>query len=202
MTLIYSLRHEILLDYRTRGHASIEIAPKEVLRLRYLDGAVHQEITWGRRVYPSWDGERVVVWRMRMTLSDETHLIASVHDISGSVPLEVPITPTHACPDEDMLMDVPFDILVDNEEGYPIQHGGFSGKAISWLTLESTLTLLEIPSLEDQGNRGRGSTRSWRIPAPVGLKDHGEVADIWLDDGWGRVILAMQDEALIVFEFA
>lgn len=202
MTPIYSLTHETLLDYRTRDRAGTEISPKEILRLKYLHGAVHQEMAWGRRVYPSWDGGRVVLWRTRTTLSDEPRLIADIHDISGSDPLEVPITPTQACPEEDILMDVPLDILIDSEGGYRIQHGGFSGKAIAWLTVESTLTLLEVPPLEGQGTRERERMRSWGIPASVGLEHHGEVADIWLDDGRGRVILAMQDETLIIFEFA
>ena len=137
-----------------------------------------------------------------MTLSDEVRLIADVHDISGSGPFEVPTTSTQVCPDEDILMDVPLDILVDNG-GYRIQHGGFSGKTIVWLTLESTLMLLEVPPLESQGrNRERETTRSWGIPSSVGLENHGEVMDIWLDDARGRVILAMQDETLVIFEFA
>jgi len=155
-----------------------------------------------RRVYPSWDGGRVVLWRTRTTVSDEVCLIASVHDISGADACEVLVTPSQACPDETILMDIPLDILVDNG-GYRIQHGGFSGKTIVWLTLESTLMLLEVPPLESQGrNRERETTRSWGIPSSVGLENHGEVMDIWLDDARGRVILAMQDETLVIFEFA
>jgi len=134
-----------------------------------------------------------------MTLSDEVRLIADVHDISGSGPFEVPTTSTQVCPDEDILMDVPLDILVDNG-GYRIQHGGFSGKATAWLTQDLTLMLLEIPPLEGWGTSREG-TRSWSIPSSVGLEHHGEVMDLWLDDARGRVILAMQDETLIIFEF-
>jgi len=99
-------------------------------------------------------------------------------------------------------MDVPLNILIDSGGEYRIQHGGFSVKAIAWLTVEATLTLLEVPPLEGQGTRERESTRSWSIPISVGLEYHGEVLDIWLDDGRGRVVLAMQDETLIIFEFA
>ena len=152
-----------------------------------------------RRVYPSWDGGRVVLWRTRTTVSDEVCLVASVHDISGADACEVLVTPSQACPDETILMDIPLDILVDNG-GYRIQHGGFSGKATAWLTQDLTLMLLEIPPLEGWGTSREG-TRSWSIPSSVGLEHHGEVMDLWLDDARGRVILAMQDETLIIFEF-
>jgi len=199
MTPIYSLPHETLLAHRTYDKARSAISPKEVLRLNYLHGAIHQEMAWVRRVYPSWDGERVVLWRTR---NEGARLVASVHDISGSGPFEIPITPTQPCPDEDILMDIPLDILVDNG-GFRIQHGGFTGKGTAWLTTYLTLMLLEVPPVDGQGtNRERANTRSWSIPSPVGLDNHGEVMDIWLDDARGRVILAMQDETLIIFEFA
>ena len=202
MVPIYSLPHETLLAHRTRDDTRIEISPKKILRLDYSNGAIHQEMAWVRRVYPSWDGGRVVLWRTRLNLSEEARLIAAVHDISGSDPCEVPVTPTQACPDKDILIDVPLNILADSR-GYRIQHGGFSGKAIAWLTVESTLMLLEVPPLEGRGtNTERERIRSWNIPSSVGLEHHGEVVDIWLDDARGRVILAMQDETLVVFEFA
>lgn len=202
MTPIYSLPHETLLAHRRSDQARTEISPKEVFRLNYFGGAVHQEMAWVRRVYPSWDGGRVVLWRTRTTLSEEARLIADVHDISGRGPFNVPVTPTQACPDETILMDVPCDILVDTG-GYRIQHGGFMGKAIAWLTADWTLMLLEIPPLEGPGtNRERERTRSWSIPSSVGLENHGEVMDIWLDDARGRVIFAMQDETLVILEFA
>jgi len=137
-----------------------------------------------------------------MTISEEVRLIATVHDISGSGPSDIPVTPTQACPDEDILMDVPLNILEDND-GYRVQHMGFGGKAIAWVTVESTVMLLEVPPLEGRGmNRGREGVRSLCIPSSVGLEDHGQVMDIYLDDSRGRVILAMQDETLIIFEFA
>lgn len=132
---------------------------------------------------------------------DEPRLIAHVHDISGSGPFEVPITPTQLFPDEEILMDVPLDIQ-DNIDGLRIQHGGCSGKANAWLTQELTLVLLEIPPLEGQGtSREEEETRSWKIPLSVGLALHGEVMDLWLDDARGRVVLAMQDGTLIIFDF-
>ena len=202
MTVIYSLSHETLLAHRSCDKARTEVSPKEVLRLNYLHGAILQEKGWMRRVYPSWDGRRVVLWRTRKGLFDEDRLIASVHDISGSGPFEIPITPSQPCPDENLLLDVPLDILVDNERGR-IQQGGFSGKVTAWLTKDFTLVLLELPPVEGQGTSQEGAkTRSWRIPPSVGLENHGDVMYIWLDDARGRVVLAMQDETLIIFEFA
>lgn len=201
ITPIYSLPHETLLAHRTCDKARTEISPKEVLRLNYIHGAVDQELEWERRVYPSWDGGRILLWRTQANNYDEPRLIAHVHDISGSGPFEVPITSTQPFPDEDILMDVPLDILID-DDGLRIQHGGFSGKANAWLTHEFTLVLLEIPPLEGQGtSREEEETRSWKIPSSVGLVQHGDVMDLWLDDARGRVILAMQDETLIIFDF-
>jgi len=203
MTRIYFLPHEILLAQRTRDKARIKVSPKEVLRLNYFHGTIDQEMWWVRRVYPSWDGHRVVLWRTQTTLYEGLRLIAHVHDISGSGsgPLEIPITPIQPLPDEDILIDAPLDIMVDHG-GFRIQHGGFSGKATAWLTNEFTLVLLEIPPLDGQGtSREKEKTRSWRIPSSVGLEHHGDVMDLWLDDARGRVVLAMQDETLIIFEF-
>lgn len=205
MTPIYFLPHETLLAQRTRDKARIEVSPKEVLRLNYLRGAIDQEMWWVRRVYPSWDGGRVVLWRTQTTPYEGPRLIAHVHDISGSGsgsgPLEIPISPNQLFPDDDILIDAPLDILVDHGE-FRIQHGGFSGKATAWLTTGFTLMLLEIPPLDGQGTRReKEKTRSWRIPSSVGLEHHGDVMDLWLDDARGRVILAMQDETLIIFEF-
>jgi hypothetical protein len=201
MTPIYSLPHETLLAHRTCDKARAEISPKEVLRLNYCHGTLHEDIAW-RRIYPSWDEGRVILWRTQTALYEGPRLIASVHDISGSGPFEIPTTPTQPCPDEDILMDMPLDILGD-DVGFRLHHGGFSGKAIAWLTTELTLVLLEIPPVEGRGTScERAGTRSWRIPSSVGLDHHGDVIDIWLDDARGRVILAMQDETLIIFEFA
>jgi hypothetical protein len=205
VTPIYSLHHETILAQRTRDQARTRISPKEVLRLNYLDGAMDREMGWLRRVYPSWDGGRVVIWRTRVSIAQEVRLIAEVHDISGSGSFEVPVTHFRACPDENLLMNVPLNIHND-PRGYRIQHGGFSGKAIAWMTVESnvepTLMLLEVPPLEARKtDQERERTRSWVIPSSVGLRHHGEVMDIWLDDARGRVILAMRDETLVVIEF-
>ena len=173
MTAIYSLPHETLLAHRTCDKARTQVSPKEVLRLNYLHGAILQEKDWMRRIYPSWDGGRVVLWRTRTSLFEEDRLIASVHDISGSGPFEIPITPSQPCPDENLLVDVPLDILVDNK-GCCIQHGGFNGKVTAWLTDDFTLVLLELPPVEGQGTSQEGAkTRSWRIPPSVGLENQG-----------------------------
>jgi len=176
--------------------------PKQLLCLNYVHGAMQQEKAWATRVCTSWDGGRVVLWRTWITASGEARLIAAVHEISGSGPSDIPVTSTHACPDEDILMCIPLNILEDNE-GYRLQHMGFSGKGIAWVTGESTLMLLEVPPLEGQGaNRERERVKSLHMPSSVGLGHHGQVEDIYLDDSRGRVVLAMQDETLIVFEFA
>jgi hypothetical protein len=202
LTPIFSLPYETLLAHRTCDETGIEISPKQLLHINYFHEAIHQEVFWARRVYPSWDGRRIVVWRTRTTTPDEVRLIASIHDISGSGPLEVPVTPAQACPPEDVLIDLPLDIQNDYG-GYRVQHGGFSGKAIAWLTPDSVLTLLEVPPLEGRGmNREGQQIRSWAIPSSVGLEHHGEVMDMWLDDAQGRVIIAMQDDTLVIFEFA
>ena len=93
-----------------------------------------------------------------MTGSEAACLIATIHDISGSDPSNISVTPTQACPDEDILMDIPLDVLEDND-GYRVQHVGFGGKGIAWVTAESTVMLLEVPPLEDwRMNELYGST--------------------------------------------
>jgi len=137
-----------------------------------------------------------------MTVSGEARFIIAAHDISGSRPPDIPVTPTQACPDEDILVDMPSDILTENG-GYHLEHIGFSGKAVAWLTTDLTLMLLEIPPPEGvETNQGIQRTRSWCIPSSVGLEHHGEVRNVYLDDSRGRVTLAMEDETLIIFEFA
>ena len=201
-TSIYSLRYETLLAHGPSDEATIEILPKQLLCLNYLHGAVHQEKAWATRICTSWDGGRVILWRTWVTVSEEARLIASVHNISEPGPCDILVTPTQPCPGEDILMDIPLNIPEDSD-GYRVQHMGFSGKAIAWMTVESTVMLLEVPPLEDwRMNRERERMRPLCIPSSVGLEDHGQVMDIHLDDSRGRVILAMEDETLMIFDFA
>lgn len=202
MTPIYFLRYETLLAYRPCDEARIEISPKQVLRLNYFHETIHQDLTSASIVCTSWEGERVIILRIWITTSEEARLVVTVHDISGSGPSDITVTPNQVCPDEDILMNIPRNILEDNG-GYHIQHVGFSGKAIVWLTTDLTLMMLEVPPPKGlETNHDIPRTRSWRIPSSVGLEHHGEVRNIYLEDSRGRVILAMQDETLIIFEFA
>jgi len=199
-TPIYSLRYDALLTDRACDEARIVLSPKKLLCLNYFHG-IHQGLASAKIVCTSRDGRRVVIWRTWLTVSGEARLIVAAHDISGSCPPDIWVTPTQACPDEDILVDVPLDILTESG-GYHLEHIGFGGKAIAWLTTDLTLMLLEIPSSEGVGtNLGIRRTRPWRIPSSVGLEHHGEVRNVYLDDSRGRVILAMEDETLVVFEF-
>jgi len=201
-TPIYSLRYERILAHQSYDEGTVELSPKQLISLNSIYEAMHQEMNLLRIIGTSWDGGRVIVWRTWINTSDEAHLVATVHDISGSGPSDIAVSPSQACPDKDILIDVHLNILEDRE-GYPTLHVGFSGKASAWLTTELTLMMLEVPPLEGQGtNRGRERTRSILIPPSVGLEHHGKVMQLYLDDSRGRAILAMQDKTLIVFELA
>lgn len=201
-TSVYSLRYETLLAHRIYDEAITEISPKQLLSITYFRGAIEQEATWATKISISWDSGRLIIWRTWTTYYEEARLIASIHDISGPGPFDIPVTPSQACPDEYVLLDIPLNVL-ENNGGYRMQHVGPSGKAMAWMTTESTLMLLEVPPLESWGlNKKRERVRPLHIPSSVGLEDHGQVVDIYLDDSRGRVILAMQDETLIVFELA
>jgi len=86
---------------------------------------MHQEMNFVI-VCTCWDGRHVIVWR---NTSEEGRFIVTVHDISGSGPFDIAVTPTQACPDEGILMDIPWNIL-EVYGGYPTQYIGFGGKAV------------------------------------------------------------------------
>lgn len=201
-TFIYALHYETLLAHQTSDGDMVGISPKQIFCITYSHGAIQQETAWATKLSTSWDGGCLILWRSWTTDHEDNCLIASIHNISGLGPINIPATPTQACPEEYVLLDVPLNVLEDNQ-GYHKQHMGPGRKVMAWVTIESMVMLLEVPPLEGQRvDRKRERARPLNIPSSVGLEDHGQVMDIDLDDACGRVLLAMQDETLIVFEFA
>lgn len=201
-THIYSLHYETLLAYQPCDKARVEISPEQLLCLSYFGEAIHQDLTSARTVYTSWEGGQVIMWRIWTTTSKEACLIVTIHDISESGPFDITVTPGHMSPDEDILMDIR-QIILKDKEGYYLQHVGSSGKAIMWLMTNLTLMMLEVlPPKGLETNHDIKITRFWSIPSIVGLEHHRDIGSIYLEDSHGRVILSMQDETLIIFEFA